>query len=116
MEAADGLKLYTAPCSNAPVVQKNGRDVVIKQGDTFRYLDRNSRQSSDCAGYGYDDPVSEIVFLFSPVNVTGLPDFCWVMASYKGITGWVQTQEAPNGFTSALCTQPASSLFYEPIT
>lgn len=104
VEAADGLNLYTAPCSNAPVVQKSGRDVVIKQGDTFQYLDRNSRQSTDCAGFGYGDPVTS-----TPIK--GLPNYCWVLASYKGITGWVQTQEAPGGSTSALCTKAPPSFF-----
>lgn len=83
--------MRTAPCIYAPAVQQNRHDVVIPVGDTFQYLDRNSRQSSDCAGYNLSSCWGE---------------FCWVLGSYKGESGWVPVQQLPVffAFTSKLCT------------
>jgi hypothetical protein len=80
-----------APCIYAAPVQHYRRDVVIPANDTFQYLDRNSRQSSDCAAYNLD---------------SGLVEYCWILASYKGASGWVPVQQMPiiYMYTSALCT------------
>lgn len=104
VEEAGGLRMRTAPCQAAPVSKKGALDVVVPQGASFTYLDRNSRQSSDCVGYGYP-----------PVDIQVSPDYCWVLGSYNGVTGWVPVLETGKqddlffgeafGFwTSALCT------------
>ena len=93
-EDPNGLTMRTAPCAAAPAAQSNGADVVIPQGASFQYLDRNSRQSDDCPGYGYQ-----------PSRNLG---YCWVLGSYQGVTGWIPVQEKQKSmgsiWTSALCT------------
>jgi len=97
VESTDGLTMRTAPCAAAPAIQQDGQDIIIPQGASFKYLDRNSRQSDDCRSYG--------LWL-------GLESFCWVLGSYAGTTGWVPVQTLPTiqGFTSGLCTYTASDV------
>lgn len=91
-----GLKMRVAPCSRAAAVQANGQDLFIPPGGRFKYVDRNTRQISDCNGYDYEREPDV--------------DYCWVLGEYDGYVGWVPVQEVPpfNGFsggwTSAMCT------------
>lgn len=88
-----------APCPNAPAVQVNGKDLIVPKGSSFKYLDRNTRQSSDCRGYGLPPPSA-----FFGLTT----DYCWVLGSYNGFVGWVAVQSisytALGGWSSALCT------------
>lgn len=102
MEADDGITMRTAPCQFAPAVTKAGQDVTIPQNASFDYLDRNSRQSSDCNSYGFNN-----------TNLNFEPDFCWVLGTYNGVTGWLPVQRVESQpiwftsqsyWTSALCT------------
>lgn len=104
--------MRTAPCINAPIVKKGAVDVIVPKGASFTYLDRNSRQSSDCEGYGYE-PLPIIPTLLGPVYPQ---DFCWVLGKFNGVTGWLPVLETPlkdlgvfgnlgyEPWSSALCT------------
>lgn len=66
------------PCLKAAAVQVAGQDLLIPEGNTFKYLDRNTRQSSECEGYNYE-------FEFDV-------QYCWVLGEYDGYVGWVAVQ------------------------
>lgn len=76
------MQMREAPCSSAPAVKSHGQSVTIPQGATFKYLDRNSRQSENCATYG---------FVGNPDETA--PSYCWVLGQYQGVTGWVPVQK-----------------------
>lgn len=92
------VTMREAPCLTAPAVKRRGQEVVIPPGDTFEYLDRNSRQSGSCASYGFK------------VDANQTHAFCWVLGEYQGLTGWVPVQRLARdpstgeAWTSALCT------------
>jgi hypothetical protein len=91
--------MRTAPCPNAPAVEVGGKDLIIPTDSSFKYLDRNTRQSSDCGGYGFLGAGS----LFGTTT-----DYCWVLGSYNGFVGWVAVQsieyQINGGWSSSLCT------------
>jgi hypothetical protein len=84
----------------APIVKKHGTSVIVPKGASFTYLDRNSRQASDCEAFGYAAP---------PVNDQNA-EYCWVLASYHGVTGWLPVLQTGVDFfgyrrwSSALCS------------
>jgi hypothetical protein len=83
----EALTLKQQPCFGAATVMQGQEVVQVVRGDTFTYVNSESKQTSMCKTGQASDPEGKAL--------------CWVQATFKGITGWLPI--ARGTFSNALC-------------
>jgi hypothetical protein len=82
------LTMRQEPCFGSAAIVIGNTLVELVRGDTFEYINTDSKQTSMCRSGAASDPPGRML--------------CWVQGSFKGVNGWLPV--ARGTFKDAFCS------------
>jgi hypothetical protein len=86
------VSMKQQPCFSADTVKRDGVPVTLVRGDTFTFVNADSKQTSMCKTNQPSDPKGKAL--------------CWVQAGFQGAFGWLPVGRG--SYTSAFCDSAGS--------
>jgi hypothetical protein len=85
---SETLNMRQEPCFGSAIKKIGSTPIELVRGETFNYLNTDSKQTSMCKSGAASDPPGRTL--------------CWVQGSFKGVDGWVPVGRGT--FKDAFCT------------